>query len=156
MHFKLKCNGTFHEIDVDPEKPLLWVIREDLQLNGTKFGCGIGYCGTCNVLLDGELKRSCRIQVKKVGDREIRTIEGLDDSLGTEIKDAWVSESVSQCGYCQPGQIISAYSLLSKKPTPSEREKEDSLDTLCRCGTYQRVRVAVETVSSKLNNSGGE
>ena len=144
--FRFKCNGDFYKVNGCPDKPLLWVLREDLGLNGTKYGCGKGPCGTCNVLLDGSLARSCLLPIESVGDKEVTTIEGLTDDLGNAIKDAWYSESVSQCGYCQPGQLISAYALLSKNPNPSDSDIETSMTSLCRCGTYQRIRSAIKLV----------
>ena len=145
--FSIKCNGNIYIVNVCPDKPLLWVLREDLGLKGTKYGCGIGPCGTCNVLIDGKLARSCRRPIESIGDMEVTTIEGLNDDLGNAIKDAWYSEKVSQCGYCQPGQIISAYALLSDHPNPSDSDIDTYMTALCRCGTYQRIRSAIKLVS---------
>jgi isoquinoline 1-oxidoreductase alpha subunit len=144
--FRIKVNGNTHSVKVCPDKPLLWVLREDLGLNGTKYGCGIGICGTCNVLLDGKLARSCMLSIESIGDKEVTTIEGINDDLGNAIKDAWYSEKVSQCGYCQPGQIISAYALLSNNPNPSDNDIDTYMTSLCRCGTYQRIRSAIKLV----------
>ena len=144
---RINCNGNHYIVSARPDKPLLWVLREDLGLNGTKYGCGIGICGTCNVLLDGKLARSCKLPVESIGDREVTTIEGLNDDLGNAIKDAWYAEHVSQCGYCQPGQIISAYALLAEYPNPSDSQIDEHMTSLCRCGTYQRIRSAIKLVS---------
>ncbi len=145
--FRIQCNGNIYTVALCPDKPLLWVLREDLGLKGTKYGCGIGICGTCNVLLDGRLVRSCMLSIESLGDKEVTTIEGLDDALGNAIKDAWYSERVSQCGYCQPGQIISAYALLSNNPHPSDSDIDAHMTSLCRCGTYQRIRSAIKLIS---------
>jgi isoquinoline 1-oxidoreductase alpha subunit len=144
--FRIKCNDHIYILNVCPDKPLLWILREDLGLYGTKYGCGIGICGTCNVLLDGKLARSCVLPIKSIADKEVTTIEGLNDDLGNAIKEAWYSEKVSQCGYCQPGQIISAYALLSSNPNPSDSDIDTTMTSLCRCGTYQRIRSAINRV----------
>jgi isoquinoline 1-oxidoreductase alpha subunit len=144
--YRITCNGNLYTVDVYPDKPLLWVLREDLGFSGTKYGCGIGICGTCNVLLDGRLARSCMLSIESIGDQEVTTIEGLDDALGNAIKDAWYTARVSQCGYCQPGQIISAYALLSNTPNPSDSDIDTYMTSLCRCGTYQRIRSAIKLV----------
>jgi isoquinoline 1-oxidoreductase alpha subunit len=143
MSFEISCNGNAYVVDADRDKPLLWVLREDLGLIGTKFACGIGICGACNVLLDGRLVRSCVTEIGSVGSREITTIEGLNDTLGMLIKRAWFYEKVSQCGYCQPGQIMSAYVLLAENPRPTEDEIDAHMTGLCRCGTYQRIKSAI-------------
>ena len=145
--YMIKCNGKQYIVNVCPDKPLLWVLREDLGLYGTKYGCGIGICGTCNVLLNGSLARSCKLPIDSIGDKEVTTIEGINDDLGKAIKNAWYSENVSQCGYCQPGQIISAYALLSVNPNPSDSEIDTYMTRLCRCGTYQRIRSAIKLIS---------
>ena len=145
--YRINCNGNHYIVNVCPDKPLLWILREDLGLNGTKYGCGIGICGTCNVLLDGKLARSCKLPIESIGDKEVTTIEGINDELGHAIKDAWYTEQVSQCGYCQPGQIISAYALLSENANPSDSEIDTYMTSLCRCGTYQRIRSAIKRVS---------
>ncbi len=150
MDFTVRINGQSHNVDVDPEKPLLWVLREDIQLNGTKYGCGIGICGTCKVLVDGKSEQSCMIPIQSVGESEITTIEGLDSDLGKAVKDAWIGEKVSQCGYCQPGQIIQATDLLSNNPNPTDEDINDSMDNLCRCGTYQRIRKGIKTAAASI------
>ena len=151
MQFTIKVNGKIYSFDADPEKPLLWVLREDLALCGTKYSCGIGICGTCTVLLDGVATRSCLVKVESVSGSEVTTIEGLNDALGKAIKDAWIEEKVSQCGYCQPGQIMNAYQLLSTNPEPTDSDIDDSMTTLCRCGTYQRIRSAIKRVATSIN-----
>jgi len=161
MQFTLKVNGTSCSVDVDPQKPLLWVLREDIDplvrqgnpagtLTGTKYGCGIGMCGACAVLLDGVVTRSCIITIQSVGEREITTIEGLNDPLAAALKEAWVQEKVSQCGYCQPGHIITAYGLLSASPDPTDEDIDTTMTGLCRCGTYQRIRAAVKIAAQKM------
>ena len=140
---KIMVNGRSRTIAVDAQKPLLWVLREDLGLHGTKYGCGAGICGCCSVLVDGTVIRSCLRPVGSVVDRAVTTIEGLDDPLGRAIKQSWLEESVSQCGYCQPGQIIAAYALLSREPSPTDQQVNDRMPNLCRCGTYQRIRAAI-------------
>jgi isoquinoline 1-oxidoreductase subunit alpha len=141
---KLTVNGKSHEVKVDPDKPLLWVIREELGLTGTKFGCGMAQCGACTVHLDGAATRSCVTPVSDVGDAKVTTIEGLVSDLGDHLRKAWIAEDVPQCGYCQSGQIMTAASLLTVKPKPSDTDIDDAMDdTLCRCGTYQRIRRAI-------------
>lgn len=150
MEFTVKVNGNFYTVDVDPQKPLLWVLREDIGLCGTKYGCGIGICGSCTVLLDGIATPSCTVKAESVGDRGVTTIEGLDDDLGNAIKDAWIAEKVSQCGYCQPGQIMKAYYLLSNNPDPSDADIDENITTLCRCGTYQRIRSGIKRAADTI------
>lgn len=141
---KLKVNKKSYEIEVNPEKPLLWVIREELGLTGTKFGCGMAQCGACTVHLDGEAIRSCVTPVSDVGAAEITTIEGLVSDLGKHLHAAFIAEDVPQCGYCQPGQIMSAAGLLGTKPKPTDDDIDDAMSgNLCRCGTYQRIRKAI-------------
>jgi isoquinoline 1-oxidoreductase alpha subunit len=144
---QISVNGRWHSVDVDSEKPLVWVLREDLGLNGTKYGCGIGVCGTCKVLVDRRVVSSCSISAATVRGKEIVTIEGLHDLLAQAIKRAWILEQVSQCGYCQPCQVVSAYALLSENPHPSDEDIAAKMTTLCRCGTYQRIRSAIQASS---------
>jgi isoquinoline 1-oxidoreductase alpha subunit len=150
MEMTIKVNGDSYRVDADPEKPLLWVLREDIGLLGTKYSCGIGLCGSCTVLLDGIAKRSCMVTIESVGERQVTTIEGLDDDLGRAIKEAWIAEKVSQCGYCQPGQIMTAYYLLSNNPDPSDADIDENMTTLCRCGTYQRIRSGIKRVAAEI------
>jgi len=141
----LQVNGRKQAVNVDPETPLLWVLRDTLQLTGTKFGCGIAQCGACTVLLDGEPVRSCQLPVKAAARGAITTIEGLAEK-GAEhpVQGAWVAGEVPQCGYCQSGQILSAVALLQKKPHPTDADIDEAMaGVLCRCGTYNRIRRAI-------------
>lgn len=141
---KLIVNGTPHTVEVESDTPLLWVLRETLGLTGTKYGCGAGLCGTCTVLIDGAPVRSCRLAAAQAIDREITTIEGLSTDGSHPVQRAWLEEQVTQCGYCQPGQILAAAALLAKNPDPSDAEIDGALAAhLCRCGTYPRIRRAV-------------
>jgi aerobic-type carbon monoxide dehydrogenase small subunit (CoxS/CutS family) len=140
----LNVNGAIHELDVDPETPLLWVLRDELGLTGTKYSCGQGLCGNCTVHIDGEASRSCVTPVAAVVDRAVTTIEGLSADGDHPVQQAWLASEVSQCGYCQPGQIMTAAALLGHRPHPSDAEIEEAMaGVLCRCGTYQRIRKAV-------------
>ncbi len=144
MAFKLTINGTDHEIDVEPETPLLWVLRDTIGLTGTKFGCGIAQCGACTVHLDGQPIRSCSTPASSAVGREITTIEGLSPDSNHPVQRAWVEHTVPQCGYCQSGQIMSAAALLSRNPNPSDSEIDAAMaGNLCRCGTYSRIRAAI-------------
>lgn len=146
---KLTVNKKSWELEVNPDKPLLWVIREELGLTGTKFGCGMAQCGACTVHLDGEAIRSCVTPVSDVGDAEVTTIEGLVSELGDHLRAAWIAEDVPQCGYCQPGQIMTAAGLLGAKPKPTDDDIDDAMSgTLCRCGTYQRIRRAIHLAAT--------
>lgn len=150
--YKLTVNGQSKEVTVDPSTPLLWVLREDLKMTGTKYGCGISACGACTVHIAGMATRSCVVPVSLVGDRPIVTIEGIgQDPIGRVVQAAWVSEDVVQCGYCQSGQIMSAVALLKSIPKPTDKNIEDSMGgNLCRCGTYVRIRKAIKAASQKL------
>ena len=142
--FNLNVNGAAHTVEAEPDMPLLWVLRDLLNLTGTKFGCGIGVCGACTVIVDGEVIRSCITPVSVSTDRNISTIEGLSSDGTHAIQQAWIAESVSQCGYCQPGIIMTTAALLEKTPRPSDDEIDAALsENLCRCGTYLRIRRAV-------------
>ncbi|HEV2127886.1 MAG TPA: (2Fe-2S)-binding protein [Thermomicrobiales bacterium] len=144
--FTLRVNGTEHSVDVDENTPLLWVLRNDLGLTGTKFGCGLAQCGACTVHLDGASTFSCVTPVGEVGDQEVTTIEGLaaDDGLHP-LQEAWIEAQAPQCGYCQSGQIMSAAALLEANPSPSDDEITEAMsDNLCRCGTYNRIRQAIK------------
>ena len=141
---KLVVNGQAHEVDAPADMPLLWVLRDLLGLTGTKFGCGIGLCGACTVLVDGAALRSCSTPVSAAADRAITTIEGLLSDGAHPVQQAWLAEAVSQCGYCQVGQIMTAVALLNKTPQPTDAEIDVAFaDTLCRCGTYLRIRRAI-------------
>ena len=140
-------NGEEHTVDIDPDTPLLWVLRDTLGLTGTKYSCGIGVCGACTVHLDGEATRSCTMPVSEVAGRNVTTIEGLSPDGSHPLQHAWIAEGVSQCGYCQPGQIMTATALLAKNPNPSDNDIDAAMSgNLCRCGTYQRIRHAIHRV----------
>ena len=147
--FKLTVNGQHKEVSADPGTPLLWVLREDLKMTGTKYGCGIASCGACTVHLGGVATRSCVVPLSLVGNRPIVTIEGIaGDPVGRVVQDAWVSEDVVQCGYCQSGQIMSAVALLKSIPKPTDKDIDESMGgNLCRCGTYVRIRQAIKTAA---------
>ncbi len=151
MQIMIKVNGSLHRIDVDPQKPLLWVLREDIGLNGTKYSCGIGVCGCCTVLVDGSAIHSCMVTVGEVGNSEIITIEGLNSDVGKAVKEAWIAEQVPQCGYCQPAQIMKATYLLSNNSNPSDEDIDEHMTNLCRCGTYQRIRLAIKRAATSIN-----
>jgi len=137
-------NGKDISVDVAPEKPLLWVLREDLKLTGTKYGCGIAMCGCCTVHLDGDAVRSCVTPVLRAEGRNVTTIEGLSENLSHPVQQAWLAGQVPQCGYCQPGQLMSAACLLSQKADPTDADIDDAMSgNLCRCGTYHRIRAAI-------------
>jgi isoquinoline 1-oxidoreductase subunit alpha len=138
----LEINGKRYQADVAPDVSLLWVLREHLKLTGTKFGCGIGTCGSCTVHIDGRAKRSCQMKIGDVEGKKITTIEGLPENH--PVKQAWVQEQVPQCGYCQPGQIMQAASLLNEKPFPTDADIIEYMnDNLCRCGTYPKIKSAI-------------
>lgn len=150
---KLTVNGKTYQVDVAPDVPLLWVIREHLKLTGTKFGCGEGLCGACTVLVSGRAQRSCITPVSDAQGKKIVTIEGIPDAH--PVKKAWFAEEVSQCGYCQPGQIVSAVSLLSEKRRPTDKDIDAAMTgNICRCGTYQRIRRAIHLASSAGGKGG--
>lgn len=150
--YQLSVNGERREVDVDPTTPLLWVLREELKMTGTKYGCGISACGACTVHLGGVATRSCVVPVSLIGNRPIVTIEGIGtDPVGRAVQDAWVEKDVVQCGYCQSGQIMTAVALLKDKPRPTDANIEESMGgNLCRCGTYVRIREAIQTASAQL------
>ena len=139
--FSLKINGNLHQVDVEDEMPLLWVLRDELGMTGTKYGCGIGHCGACTVHVNGEAVRSCSLPVIALKDKEITTIEGLGENH--PVQKAWIEEQVPQCGYCITGQIMATSALLSQNLEPGEKEIENKISNLCRCGNYVRVRKAV-------------
>lgn len=140
----IKINGTAHNLDLEAEMPLLWVLRNEVGLTGTKYGCGIGSCGACTVLMDGVAVRSCQVPLSRAQGKEIVTIEGLSpDGRSHPVQAAWIAEDVPQCGYCQSGQILAAVSLLKRKPRPSDADI-NTISNICRCGTYVRVRRAIK------------
>ncbi|HEY8699031.1 MAG TPA: (2Fe-2S)-binding protein [Rhizomicrobium sp.] len=147
MTIQLKVNGVSHEFDVEPEAPLLWVIRDELNLTGTKFGCGIMQCGACTVHVNGEARRSCMLPVGSVAGAEITTIEGLGANGLTPVQVAWIDHQVPQCGYCQSGMIMAVSALLKTNPAPSDDQLAAAITNICRCGTYPRIRAAVRSVA---------
>jgi isoquinoline 1-oxidoreductase alpha subunit len=152
MSVSLNVNDQSRELDVDPETPLLWVIREDLGLTGTKYGCGIAQCGACTVHVDGEPLRSCSAPVGALAGRKVTTIEGLSSRAAKAVQKAWVDLDVVQCGYCQSGQIMSAAALLEKVPKPSDLDIDHAMaGNICRCATYHRIRAAIHAAAAQLS-----
>ena len=150
----LVVNGTPRTVDVGPDTPLLWVLRESLQLTGTKYGCGMALCGACTVHLDGQPIRSCVTPVSAVAGRRLTTIEGLSPDGRHPVQQAWIAEQVPQCGYCQSGQLMSAAALLGRTPSPTDADIDDGMaGHICRCGTYQRIRAAIHR-AARLTRGG--
>ncbi|TMH00837.1 MAG: (2Fe-2S)-binding protein [Betaproteobacteria bacterium] len=141
---KLKVNGTPRSVDVPPDVPLLWVLREELQLTGTKFGCGVAACGACTVHLDGDAVRSCVYPVSAAAGRSVTTIEGLSRDGTHALQRAWIAQQVPQCGYCQSGMLMSAAALLKAHPRPTDQQIDEAMTNVCRCGTYPRVKAAIK------------
>jgi isoquinoline 1-oxidoreductase alpha subunit len=149
--FNLKVNGTSHSVDVLPDTPLLWVLRDTLKFTGTKFGCGVAQCGACTVFMDGQPLRSCSMPVSGVGSSEITTIEGVSGKEAEAVQKAWVARDVPQCGYCQSGQIMSAIALLSEIKNPTDKDIDLAMNgNICRCATYVRIRAAVHDAAKTL------
>ena len=147
----LHVNGRKLKVDVDPETPLLWVLRDTLRLTGTKFGCGLGVCGACTIHINGDAVRACTIAVAEVEKAKITTIEGLSKTGEHPVQRAWLAEEVAQCGYCQPGQIMQACVLLAKNKKPTDAQIDEAMkDNICRCGTYQRIRKAIRRAANKM------
>jgi isoquinoline 1-oxidoreductase subunit alpha len=143
----LRVNGQTHDLDIDPDTPLLWVIRDTLGLGGTRYGCGIGQCGACTIHLDGTAVRSCMLPVSAANGREITTIEGIGvDGEFHPVQKAWLAQDVPQCGYCQSGVIMAVAALLKAKPKPTDADIDASITNICRCGTYQRIRAAIHSM----------
>jgi len=140
---RLTVNGKLTTVTVAPDTPLLWVLRETLGLPGTKFSCGVGLCGTCTVLMDGEAVRTCVLPVSAAAGRRVTTIEGLSRDGSHPVQRAWIEEDVPQCGYCQSGQVLAAVALLGRHPHPTDAEIDEGMTNLCTCGTYQRIRAAI-------------
>ena len=140
---KLTVNGKTHDLDVEDDTPLLWVIRDEVGLTGTKFGCGVGACGACTVLIEGEPTRSCVLPMSAAAGKSITTIEGLSADKSHPVQKAWIAESVPQCGYCQSGMILTAAALLKRKPHPTDADIDSTMTNICRCGTYDRARKAI-------------
>ena len=141
--FELTINEKPHRVDVEGEMPLLWVLRDILDMTGTKFGCGAGLCGACTVHLDGEATRSCITPVTEVGARKVTTIEGLSLDRSHPVQRAWIAEQTPQCGYCQSGMIMSAAALVEAHPQPTDEQIDEAITNICRCGTYSRIRAAI-------------
>jgi isoquinoline 1-oxidoreductase alpha subunit len=148
----LNINGSDHSVDVEPDTPLLWVLRDELALTGTKFGCGLGLCGACTVLVNGRTQRSCVVPVSAVAGQSIMTIEGLSKDKSHPVQQAWIAESVPQCGYCQSGMILSTVVLLNNKPNPTDADIDLAVTNICRCGTYNRVRKAIHRAAQMQGN----
>jgi len=157
MTYSLNVNGTAHEVDVDGDTPLLWVLRDVLGLTGTKFGCGVAQCGACTVHLDGMAVRSCVTPVEGVGSSQITTIEAIGaGEPGRRIQEAWLAQEVVQCGYCQSGQIMSAAALLAENPEPTDEDIDAAMaGNICRCGTYPRIRAAIKLAAGAPAGNGG-
>ena len=154
MKCQLVLNGEKRVVEVPPDKPLLWVLREDLRLTGSKFGCGFGICGACTVHVDGRATRSCVLPISDANGKSVTTIEGLSKHGNHPLQTAWIEESVPQCGYCQAGQIMQAAELLAKNPSPSDKDIDEAMkENLCRCGTYLRIRKAIHR-AAKQSSSG--
>ena len=152
----LTVNGRATSVDVAPDTPLLWVLRDSLGLTGTKFGCGIGTCGACTVHLDGVAQRSCSLPVRAVGTRAVTTIEALSPDPETPahpVQQAWIAEDVPQCGYCQTGQVMAAAALLKKTPNPTDAEIDSAMTNICRCGTYPRLRAAIHRAAKAMEGT---
>ena len=152
MAISFTLNGQPKSVDVSPEMPLLWVLRDTLSMTGTKFGCGMALCGACTVHIDGEARRSCTTTISSIAGESITTIEGISAQGNHPVQIAWMEANVPQCGYCQSGQIMSAVALLSKKSSPNDAEIDDAMNgNICRCGTYQRIRQAIHRAAELQN-----
>jgi isoquinoline 1-oxidoreductase subunit alpha len=149
--FNLNINGKSMQVDVDPATPVLWVLRDHLDLAGTKYGCGVAACGACTIHLDGNAVRSCIMPVSSVGGSKVTTVEGLSENGDHPVQKAWLEHDVPQCGYCQAGQIMSASALLANNPNPSDEDIDNAMNgNICRCGTYLRIKAAVKTAAQNL------
>ena len=152
---KLSINGKVKDVSVEGDTPLLWVIREQVGLTGTKYGCGVAQCGSCSVHINGEVRRSCQIELKDVkASDKIVTIEGLSRNGSHPVQKAWLQLEVAQCGYCQTGQIMAAAALLKKKPKPTDKDIDEAMTNICRCGTYHRIRQAIHLAAGNKTTSG--
>ena len=150
--FNLRINGKEHQVDVEPDTPMLWVLRDHLNLVGTKYGCGIAQCGACTVHLDGVAARSCSLPISTVAEKAITTIEGLSENGDHPLQKAWIEHDVPQCGYCQAGQIMNAASLLNDNPSPTDADIDAAMNgNICRCGTYLRIKAAIKTAAGELS-----
>jgi isoquinoline 1-oxidoreductase alpha subunit len=146
---KLNVNGTVRSLDVEPQMPLLWALREELGLTGTKYGCGVAQCGACTVHLNGQPARSCSIPVSAIGQMKVTTVEGLSKNATHAIQKAWTELDVPQCGYCQSGQVMAAAALLARIPKPTDADIDEAMNNICRCGTYQRIRDAIHVAAGQ-------
>jgi len=146
----LTVNGTQHQVDLEPDTPLLWALRDAVGLTGTKFGCGIAQCGACTVHIDGQARRSCSVPIGTVGDASIVTIEGLSRDGNHPVQQAWIAEDVPQCGYCQSGQIMTAVAFLKQHPNPTDADIDTNITNICRCGTYERLRRAIHRAAGLM------
>ena len=154
MAITFTLNGKSQTVDVSPDMPLLWVLRDTLNMTGTKFGCGMALCGACTVHINGEAARSCIAQISTVAGKKITTIEGLSADGNHPVQQAWMAEDVPQCGYCQSGQIMSAVALLSKKGSPTDADIDDAMSgNICRCGTYNRIRAAIKSAAAEMRKA---
>ena len=154
MGIRLIVNGVVHELDVEPDAPLLWIIREELNLTGTKFGCGIAACGACTVHINGKAMRSCSVPVGSVANAEIRTIEGLGAGALNAVQEAWIEHQVPQCGYCQSGMIMAVSAFLVTNPAPTDDQLAAAITNICRCGTLPRIRTAVRSLAARKGTGG--
>jgi isoquinoline 1-oxidoreductase alpha subunit len=151
MATTLTVNGKTASVDAAPNTPLLWVLRDDLKLTGTKYGCGAGLCGACSVHVDGALQRSCQLTLADVVGKQVRTIDGLDGKVGAAVQKAWVALDVVQCGYCQSGQVMAAVALLTTNPKPTDADIDAAMDiNVCRCATYHRIRAGIHAAAKTL------
>lgn len=149
--YSIQINGKTHQVDADPDTPVLWVLRDHCDLVGTKFGCGMAQCGACTVLANGNAIRSCSLPISAAADMKITTIEGLSEEGDHPLQQAWLEHDVPQCGYCQAGQIMNAAALLSRNPDPSDQDIETAMNgNICRCGTYIRIKAAIKTAAGKM------
>jgi isoquinoline 1-oxidoreductase alpha subunit len=153
MKLRLTVNGASHELDIDGETPLLWILRDHLKLTGTKYGCGKASCGACTVHLNGQAVRSCSMPAAAIDGARVRTIEGIDPARFDPLLAAWTGEQVPQCGYCQPGMLMAAAALLERKPNPTDADIDENITNLCRCGTYNRVRRAIHAAADQIRQA---
>ena len=151
---KLNINGKSHEVDVEPEMPLLWVLRDQLGMTGTKFGCGAALCGACTVHVNGQAVRSCQTPLSSLASAKVATVESLSKDNSHPLQVAWITEQVPQCGYCQSGMLMAAAALLDKNANPSDADIDAAMSNLCRCGTYQRVRAAIHRAAAAMKKGG--
>jgi isoquinoline 1-oxidoreductase alpha subunit len=145
--YSISVNGETHEVDVEPDTPLLWVIRDTLGMTGTKFGCGIMQCGACTVHVDGVATRTCMFPIEELGDKKVTTIEGISEDISHPVQQAWIEADVPQCGYCQSGMVMAAAALLEQNPNPTDEDIDKGVTNICRCGTYTRIRAAIKAAA---------